>query len=397
MQQSAETALLSTAVFATLNASYSEIWRQRNELIKLAERVPIFSVAARKALLVEPIRALSRDENERLDTCTGDAAATADPKIACDRLAQEARVVADIAAIGDGKLTSAHRRRVVALLGSWSSKTAAPLVILAQAEDMARDMMRGDVLAAIDFGAFRDQIEDAIAGLIPTKVNLSYDFAAKVDRDAGPQAIFRPRLGSPFGISMRATIDLLKVKSNFSATANIGPFEIYLIGGLVDALRLKFDGAAFSVSDNTSPRFDVAYKEFDIGEDLKFAKNLQSFLSPKEGSGAFVQPMTRTAGVEAGYGINLGTIGVGATSFFNVSLSVSAELPFGNDESLFKVSLGRRLSPFTMGVLPFVGSGYFSILAAASGVRGFEASFEYGGGGAIGYGPLEATCRIQVG
>lgn len=397
LRQEVEKALLSTGVFSALDAAYGEIKKQRNDLLELAESVPVFNVAARKALLVTPVQVLARDENESLDQCKIDDATSVNPMTDCDRLAQEASVAEDVAAIKDGKLEQGHRRRLVALLSGWSAKTAAPLVILSQADDMAKDLMRGDVLAAIDFGAFRDHIEDAISSLIPTKVNLSYDFNSTVDKDPGAGAIFRPLVGSSFGITMRASIDLLKQKSDFSATASLGPFEIYLIGGVVDALRLRFGGAAFTVASNTSSRFDVVYQDFVIGRDLEFAQKLQSYLSPKEGNGVFIQPMTRTAGIEAGYGINLGTIGIGVTSFFNVSLNVSAELPFGNEESLFKVSLGRRLSPFTMGVFPFVGSGYFAIYAAADGVRGFEASFEYGGGAAIGYGPFEASCRIQVG
>lgn len=397
LRQEAEKALLSTRVFSSLKAAYEELKKQRNALLALAEKVPIFDLAARKALLVKPIQSLALDENQSLDQCNIDDATPSNPMTDCDRLAQEASVAQDVAAIENGKLEQAHRRRILALLGGWQARSAAPLVILSQADDMARDLMRGDVLAAIDFGAFRDQIEDAISSLIPTKINLSYDFNSVVDKDPGPQSIFRPLPGAPFGITMRAAIDLLKQRSSFSATASLGPFEIYLIGGVVDALRLKFGGAAFTVTNNTSPRFDVVYEDFVIGRDLEFAQKLQSYLSPKEGNGVFIQPMTRTAGVEAGYAINLGTIGIGATSFFNVSLNVSAELPFGNEESLFKVSLGRRLSPFTMGVFPFVGSGYFAIYAAADGVRGFEASFEYGGGAAIGYGPLQANCRIQVG
>ncbi|WJI69569.1 MULTISPECIES: hypothetical protein [unclassified Mesorhizobium] len=384
LRERAEKELLATGVFSPLASVYAKLLDLRNKLLVELGNIPLLGVTAQKTLLVDRAAVLDATEGGPID-----------PDI--DRLAQEAAVADDLAklAASGGAFDGNLRRRAVALLKGWSG-AAAPLVILKQAEDLAKNLMRGDVLAAIDFGAFRDQIEDAIASLIPTKVNLSYDFGSIVTKDAGSKAIFRPLPGSPFGIALRATIDLLQKTSEFGATASIGPFEIFLIGGIVDALRLKFGGAAFTVSSNKSARFDVVYEDFVIGKDLEFAQKLQSFLSPK-GGGAFIQPMTRGAGIEVGYGIDLGTIGVGATSFFNVSLNVSAELPFGDQESLFKVSLGRRLSPFTMGVFPFVGSGYFAIYAAANGIRGFEASFEYGGGAAIGYGPFEASCRIQVG
>ena len=172
-------------------------------------------------------------------------------------------------------------------------------------------------------------------------------------------------------LPVRAKVDLLKGgQVEFNAAGFIGPFNIFLIGSLVDALTLKFGGAAFEMKGGAKPHFDVHYLDFEIGEDLKFAQQLQAYLSPKDGNGVFIQPLLTGVGIEAGYGINLGTIGIGATSFFNVSLNVSAELPFDDKESLFKVSLGRRLSPFTMSILPFAGSGYFSVFAAADGVRG---------------------------
>jgi hypothetical protein len=50
-----------------------------------------------------------------------------------------------------------------------------------------------------------------------------------------------------------------------------------------------------------------------------------------------------------------------------------------------------------MSILPFAGSGYFAIYSAADGIRGFEASFMFGGGGSLQFGPLAAEVQIQVG
>lgn len=229
-------------------------------------------------------------------------------------------------------------------------------------------------------------------------MTLAYDFSRSVKDEPSKTSLFQPQKGSVFALRVRAIVDLLNpTKVDFRATGSLGPFDVKLVGSLIDAVTLKFDGAVFEMVGGSSPHFDVAYKDFEIGKDLEFAKQLQSFLTPKDGNGIFLQPMTRTAGIEAGYGIDLGSIGVGITSFFNVTLNVSAELPFTDSESLFKVSLGRRLRPFTISVIPFAGSGYFSIFAAPDGIRGFEASFEFGGGASLGFGPLQAQARVMVG
>jgi hypothetical protein len=392
----AEDQLINSGVFGALASGYTAISTRRDTVISQAQGVAFLDGFVRQGMLVEPVAGLAADGLD-LAQCNIAILPVADAA-GCDRLHQELAVLVDAQTVVEDEASrAALRRRVVNLLQGWSDGQAAPLQIVSQVAEIGKNLLRGDILAAIDLNAFRDQVEDAIAALIPTKVNFSYDFVSTVTKPSKGQAIFQPKLGAPFGIEVRASVDLLTQKSDFSATAHMGPFEIFLIGTVVEAIRLKFGGAAFSVRSNASPRFDVIYESFEIGDDLEFAQKLQSYLTPKEGSGVFIQPMTRGAGIEAGYSLYLGTVGVGATSFFNVSLNVSAELPFGDSEALFKVSLGRRLAPFSMGVLPFVGSGYFSIYAAADGVRGFEAAFEYGGGGAIGYGPLSAECRIQVG
>jgi len=320
-----------------------------------------------------------------------------------DLLSQEAAVLEALATAAPSVdaaegLSDKLRNDLVMFLGSWSHRTAAPLRLLSKANDVVRNVSRGDLLSVVDLGAFRDQLEDSIAAMIPTRRRLSYKFSSQVKQKPNEKSIFQPKLESEFSLQALGIVDLLRPeKSSFEAAGALGPFSVKLVGGLIDAVELKFRGAAFEMIEGNKPRFDVAFDDFVIGRDLDFVKPLQPLFDPREGNGVFVQPMARTAGIEAGFRINLPSIGVGATSFFNISLNVSAELPFDSSEGLFKVSLGRRLAPFSMSVLPFCGSGFFSIYCGADGIRGFEASFEFGAGGSLDFGPLKAQCRIQVG
>jgi hypothetical protein len=378
-----ETLVIRTGAFATLADGYDAMWKARNEVLSRLQGIPILRAAATRSLLVcEPDR----------DTCTAEAPSET------DRLALEAKFLGDVKKLTSGPIPASARNKFMGLLQAWSNSTAAPLVVVEQSREIAANVLRGDILAVLDLGALRDQFEDAIAGLIPTRATLRYDFNSSINTPSGANAIFQPKVGARFGIEVKAVVDLLAPeRAEFRARGYLGAFDIKLIGGVVDALTLKFGGAGFELIGGAKPRFDVSYDDFVIGRDLEFAQKLQSYLVPEEGSGVFVQPLTRGVGIEAGYSLDLGTLSVGTTSFFNVTLNVSAELPFDSGESLFKVSLGRRLAPFTMSALPFAGSGYFSVFAAADGVRGFEASFEFGAGGAIGFGVLTVQARLQVG
>ena len=385
LREKLEERFVATGVFGVLAIGYKDLLGLRQRAIEKISGIPLLSAQATRALIVAPAYgSVCNIEDPNSDP---------DDLAKCDRLAEERGILDTI-----DPLDQTKRNKVLRYFASWGNGTAAPLTIAAHVRDLAAQVLKGDVLSLIDVSAFRDAIEDAIASLIPTRTTLAYDFSRTIQAEPSKTSLFQAHKGTVFALKVRAVVDLLKPdKVDFRATGSLGPFDVKLVGSLIDALTLKFDGAIFEMVGGSSPHFDVAYKDFEIGKDLEFAQKLQSFLTPKDGNGVFLQPLTRTAGIEAGYGIDLGSIGVGVTSFFNVTLNVSAELPFTDSESLFKVSLGRRLRPFTMSVIPFAGSGYFAIFAAPDGIRGFEASFEFGGGASVGFGPLQVQARIMVG
>jgi hypothetical protein len=397
LRQALEDAIANSGAFVWLKKMYGGVFTGRNEVLSAAEAIPLIRGAAKKALVVEP----DSDYIAMKDCLLPTPASGSD-----DRLWQEANVVGCRATPphppSDAEVIS-MRVNMARLMAAWTrpaedAQSSAPRIIINNVARIAQNLFNGNILAVLDLGAYREQMEDAIASLIPTRARLSYDFSSTVQSRSDRDAIFQPQQGAPFGVQVRASVDLLNPQHNeFLAHGELGPFDIKLIGGLVDALRLKFGGAAFELKAGEKARFDVIYRGFEIGKDLDFTKPIEPFLSPKDGSGIFIQPLERAPGIEAGYGINLQTISVGAASFFNVILGISAELPFDSSDALFKVSLGRALSPFTTAVGVFAGSGYFAVFAAADGVRGFEASFEFGGGGSIGFGCLTAQARIQVG
>ena len=77
-------------------------------------------------------------------------------------------------------LDQTKRNKVLRFFRSWVNGKAAPLTIGAQVRGLAAQVLKGDILSLIDVSAFRDAIEDAIAGLIPTRTTLAYDFSRTV-------------------------------------------------------------------------------------------------------------------------------------------------------------------------------------------------------------------------
>ena len=299
----------SSDLFGGLVRGYTSLKAARFDALKQINGVPLLSASARHALLVADYYGGTcniNDDHSDLSTLAE-----------CDRLSEELNVL--VAMTRSSPAQDPDRVNFLKFLGSWKTEQAAPLIIALHVRELVAQALRGDILSLIDVAGFRDAIEDAVAQLVPTRTTLSYDFHRTVSKEPTKTDIFQAEQGSRFSLSVRTVVDLFAPnKMNFRANGYLGPFAIHLVGSLIDALTLRFGGAAFEFVDGSKPRLDVKYQSYEIGEDLKFAQNLQDYLTPKDGSGVILTPLTRTVGIEAGYGINLGIIGVGETSFFNV-------------------------------------------------------------------------------
>lgn len=317
-----------------------------------------------------------------------------------DRLAVETSRLSAIVAAGNPLSDEANRTFLLTFVDRWAKEASTPLIISNNVTNLVAELLRGDLFKFIDVGAIRDQIEDYLLSLIPVRASLEFGFGGAFKDDGGKGlagGIFLPQKGCELRMSSRVSVNFRDGKVEALAKGTIGPFHIKLVGDFIDAVTLKFRGASFTTQGGEKLKFNIDYEDFAIGRDLEFVQQLQAFLSPKEGSGFYLVPLRGQPGVEAGYGLNLGTISLATISFFNVSLNAAAVLPFDDSDARFRGSLSRRDSPFTISAAPYGGSGYFAVEANAKGIVGFEASFEYGGAAAFAYGPLQGYGRLMAG
>lgn len=354
----------------------------RDDTLKAAAEYPVAKAMVEKALLIETF-----DGSCNVLTPT------------CDRLSKEKEAV--VALSRKEKPVSEKGSELQAFADSISGTKSAVAQIIANIGNIWDDIVRGDLVALVDIAAMRDQVEEFVSQLLPVKRTLSYTLGFDFDPDKISKlsgGVFVPKPPSRFELDMLATIDLLNAKAEMRAAGHIGPFDIKLIGDAFDAVTLIFDGVDFSFELGGSPRFDVHYRDFKIGKQLEFIKQLQSYMTPsKDGSGFFIEAMRGQPGIVAGYGINLGTIQLGGVAFSNLLLNAAAELPFTGEAAIFRFALGRALAPFLISVPPYGGGGFVAIYADAQGFRGIEASFEFGGVADFSTGPLVARGRLTTG
>ena len=271
--------------------------------------------------------------------------------------------------------------------------------LLDRFKDIDGEFARAVVVEALDLRVLRSELDRIIRELVPTKATLSYDLSTPVRQFEVPTfgKVFLPVKGTRLEIKTRASIDLLNPKAPEAfVDGHMGPFGIQLFGNF-DVVLLNFRGLDFRSGAGRPSGFDVRFGDFVIGDKAKFLKELEPFVSPKSGLPP-VRPMKDKPGIEASYGINLGSFGVGTLSFSNVTLNAGARLPFGSAaEAEFIVSIGRTDAPFLISSTIFGGGGYLALLANGKGFIGLETSFDYGGVFTFGFGPLTGTGQITLG
>ena len=307
----------------------------------------------------------------------------------------------------------AKRKYIGLFFSEWGGGRGTPVLLIENLFEQVRSVLRGDV-DLLEFFNVRQEIETYLLNLVPTKYryDLALDFPLPEQVKDATAGIFIPGKECRLNVGAETVIDLLPTgipddfdgivppKVTAKALATLGRFDIKLVGDIFDAVTLKFAGARFVSDLGKNSDFKLAYDDFVIGKQLEFIQELQSYMTPDDGSGVFVQPLKGRAGIEAGYGLSLGTIMLGNAAFANISLNASAILPFdggADNRALFKASLSRRDAPFTISYIPYGGSGYLAITADAKGIRGFEMSLEFGAAAPFKVGPLTGIGRIMAG
>jgi hypothetical protein len=257
---------------------------------------------------------------------------------------------------------------------------------------LLRDAVKGDLGKIIDFAAIKSDVERRLRDLIPSKVTLAYDFDTELQPVAG---IFLPQDGSRLTLKARTVIDVLNGGSpQVTASGELGPFSVNILGGFLDIVTLSFDGAKFG--SETGGKLKANVVDVQLGEAVSFLQAVSSFFS-FGANGFYLSVLFDPPGIEAGYrmppcGFALGVLGIS-----NISLNAAAILPFDGSPALFKVGLSRPESPFLINVAVYGGGGHLALYSSAQGIIGFESSFEFGAVVAFAIGPLTGNARITVG
>lgn len=273
-----------------------------------------------------------------------------------------------------------------------------------------QSVMRGQLASLFDFNAVRDEIQRRLLELLPTRIHQTYDFDTRledfpsdnpvfqINRGASPDQLPLAKAKNDLVLETSVEVDLVKNTRRATLKGTIRPFDIRLLGDRLDLATVKFKGAKFEASTETTPSYEADLLGVEIGSMLEFIKALQDYFSPKPGNGPYVGITLFPPEAVAGYGYTAPTITVGTLFFLNIAIDVSMHLPFDNRQAYFRFAFASRELPFLILSLPcYGGGGCVALLANAKGIVGFEIQIEVSAVVPIEFGPLSAQGRVTAG
>lgn len=321
-----------------------------------------------------------------------------------DLLALEHQFISDLATAEDGEARLAALRNIITVIDG-RQPPAAELIVRGFLDAIER-VLQADISAAVDFRRIRGLLAEQLARMVPTRVTRTLSYDTPIQEFRG---IFIPKGGQgTLSIRSKNTIDIAgvvegvvdgggsgSIEIEAEASAVMSAFDIKLLGGF-DAITLSFSAATMTWKLGGTPKFDIDFVDYKIGKELDFVQELASTLGFSAG-GFYIKPKFVPIGIEAGYGLVIPAVNLGGVTFMNIGLAASAVLPFERRKAQFRASLSTRSSPFIIIAGIWGGGGHFSLTSDGRRITGFDASFVFGGGGAVAYGPLQLQGRISVG
>ena len=192
-----ETTVLRSGLVNALADAMHAAQQARDSAYATIAQIPLAGAAVARALLADPDPAYPI-------TCTRNTQGDPVARPQCDRLAQEVALLSNTPQPLDPK----GRAALLHYFLSWQSRQSAPLLIAVRARDALAEIARGDIIAALDLGAYRDQHRGRDREAHPHQADVRLRLQCHHRRTKA--GMFQPKPGGSFGIKIRGDIDLLQ-------------------------------------------------------------------------------------------------------------------------------------------------------------------------------------------
>lgn len=218
-----------------------------------------------------------------------------------------------------------------------------------------------------------------------------------------------PSPANPFGpitdpiLEVRPDSLVLAVEGRVSGRGEVGTeilaelkdFTLHLLPG-APLVRIPFDHLSFKAGSSGKTDVDVVMHEIEFVGVLSFVEKLKDLI-PFDG---FSDPPfleVSSAGVTAGFTLELPSVAIGVFNLANISLGADVNVPFLGKSVSIGFDFCKRERPFTLTVMMIGGGGWFGIRLSPDGLDVMELGLEAGACLAIDLGVASGSVSIMVG
>ena len=185
------------------------------------------------------------------------------------------------------------------------------------------------------------------------------------------------------------------IVAGLDVSAELTDFQLILVPGF-ELMGLDFTRLAFRGGTSRRPEVDLVFGGISFLGILSFVETLKELI-PLDG---FSDPPfldVSAEGVSAGFTVALPNLAIGVFSLSNLALGADARVPFLGESVSVGFNFCTRERPFTLGVFPLGGGGFFGIRLNPTGVVLLEAAFEFGAVVALNFGVASGSVSAMGG
>jgi hypothetical protein len=259
--------------------------------------------------------------------------------------------------------------------------------------DFFNAIMTGQIGGIFDLAAVRQAAEDAIRQLVPTKVNLSYDWTGGLKEFA----IFEPLGDKKLKLSSNISVNLLDPSDRkVAVTGSVDRFALNLFGS-PNLVTIEFGDTKFTFSGGV-PKFDTSITKVTPGPALAFLEKLSGLLGEDESNKIYFEPIGALEGLKVGYRYSKELIDLGGVQITNFGFDASLSMYFDRREAETRFAVASREAPCGLIIAPaYYGAGFVSLTTTAQSVVAFEIQFEFGAARELQFGPLKGHASVSAG
>lgn len=310
----------------------------------------------------------------------------------------------DHASVDDDRLTNERDRigagKIVDVLLDWQHSAVTNLF-----ERIRRFGTTAGALRLLDLDSLRTRLTDELRKLVAIRKRLrqSLDLPmAPLNLSIvkfTPDAKVEPGKPPPKGLTLESTVDLALQLEGGSAIATFsGRLEPFKLVAL-DVLQIHFaKGVTYKGGTNQSASLEapIGPTNISFGDKLSFLAEIAQSFQIGGDQGPYARVRTDRPAIEAGFRLFVESLTLGIT-FTNIDIRAALMLPFDNQAATLSASFGQLEKPVMISAGIYGGSCFLGFEATAKGIVRFEASFEFGGVAALGYGPLSGVAYVTTG